>query len=139
MFRHAQNGHDDPQGIPDGHIFDKVTLTTKLTQPVYIQAGQFVDTRLQLAQVGTHEPPLGQDPVLHVIRIIHLDERAHQMSATGQLLHDRLRHFRAEYGSGVVDEYPLLPLHFFDVVITREVPDWSKAFRCNASDWVMCA
>ena len=123
LLRHAEDAHDHPQRIPNSNVFDEVAFTAHIRHAVNILVRQLVHPRLELAQIAPHEPALGQHPVLHMIRIVHLYQRAHQVFTTGHLLHHLLHHLQTEGWARIVNKQLLLSLDLFDVVIARHVPE----------------
>ena len=58
-----------------------------------------------------------------MVRIVHLYQRAHQVFATGHLLHHLLHHLQTEGWARIINKQLLLSLDLFDVVIARYVPE----------------
>jgi|GEM_PF-5347858 hypothetical protein len=108
-FRHAQDLHDHVQGIAKRDVGDEIARPAAGEHPRDGGARDFADTRLELAEVGGHEPALGQRAVFWMIRRVHLHQRAHQVGSAGDLADALLDRARRQRGRpvGIVEQLVL--------------------------------
>ena len=79
LFGHAEDLHDDMQGIAEGYVFDEIASPASIEHTLHSGAGDLAHTRLEFPEIGRHEPALRQRPVFWMIGGIHLHQRAHQI------------------------------------------------------------
>ena len=75
------------------HVLCKITFAPQIQHLVHRVLGDFADAGFDGAEVFWHEPALGEQPVFHMVRRIHLHEGADQMAViVGRDAPDHLFH-----------------------------------------------
>ena len=139
LGRHAQDLHHHAQRIPDRDVLDEVALPTEIRHPVDGLAREGVDGILHPRQALPREESRRQHPVLHVIRIVHLHQRTHEMPAACQALDGLGDHHRRERWPRIVDETSLVTLYLHHVRMTGDGVERFEAFRLQAPDRIVLA
>ena len=85
LFGHAENFHDDMQGIAEGDVFDEIASPALVEHALHGRARDLAHARLEFPEIGRHEPALRQRAVFRMIGRIHLHQRAHQIRPAGDL------------------------------------------------------
>ncbi len=87
LLGHAENFHDDMQGIAEGHVLDEIASATLVEHALHGGMRDLTHARLELSEIGRHEPALRQRPVFRMIGRIHLHQRTNQIWPAGDLSH----------------------------------------------------
>ena len=74
LLGHAENFHDDVQGVAESDVFDEIAGAALVEHALHGGTRNLAYPRLELSEIGRHEPALRQRPVFRMIGGIHLHQ-----------------------------------------------------------------
>jgi hypothetical protein len=85
LLGHAENFHDDMQGIAERDVLDEIAPAALLQHALHGGARDLAHAALEFPEIGRHEPALRQRAVFRMVGRVHLHQRAHQIGPAGDL------------------------------------------------------
>ncbi len=128
------------QGIAERNVCDEIAPPALLQHPRHRTTCNVANARLELSEIGRHEPALRQRPVFRMVGGVHLHQRAHQVRAASDLADTLFDPPRRQRGRAVgIVEQLVLAADGLDMRVFCHHPERIEVLRPRHAEWVVGA